>query len=312
MLNTRSSGKSEGGIFFAPKDGGLLVLLASLWGASFLFMRVASAVLCPVVLIDLRVLIADLVLLLVAGVLRHRLRILHQWKAYLLLGALNAAIPFSLIAAAELSLDASWAAILNATTPLFTALVAYGWTHDPLTPRKLGGLALGIVGVAVLVGWNAHPITEHMIRAVGLSLTAALFYGIVGVFASRRFRGETPLTLAVGQQLAAGILLTPVAVFFLPHRLPGPSVIGSVLGLAVLSTSLGYLLYFRLIRQVGPVKTLGVTFLVPVFGVLWGWLFLHESVSIGTFMGLFVILFSVTMVTNIPLKFRRKREPMPD
>ena len=296
----------------APKDGGILVLLASLWGASFLFMRVASPVLGPVLLIDLRVLIAGLVLILVAWVLHHRLRILHQWKAYLLLGALNAAIPFCLIAAAELILDASWAAILNATTPLFTALVAYGWTHDPLTPKKLGGLVLGIVGVAVLVGWNAHPITEHMLLAVGLSLTAALFYGIGGVFASRRFRGETPLTLAIGQQLAAGTLLTPMAAFFLPHRLPRLGVIGSVLGLAVLSTSLGYLLYFRLIRHVGPIKTLGVTFLVPAFGVMWGWLFLHESVSIGTFMGLVVILLSVTMVTNIPLKFQRKREPTPD
>lgn len=128
---------------------------------------------------------------------------LYQWKAYLLLGAFNAAIPFCLIAAAELSLDPSWAAILNAMTPLFTALVAYRWIHDPLTPRKLGGLVLGIVGVAVLVGWNAHQITQHMFLTVGLSLTAALFYGISGVFASQRFRGETPLTLAIGQQLAA-------------------------------------------------------------------------------------------------------------
>ena len=285
----------------APKDGGLLVLLAALWGASFLFMRISSPTLGPVVLIDLRVLIAGLALVLFQGASRHRPRILHRWKAYLLLGALNAALPFCLIATAELYLNASWAAILNATTPLFTALVAYQWTHEPLTARKLGGLMLGIIGVAVLVGWNAHSFNPHKIMAVGLSLTAALCYGIGGVFASRYFPGEMPLTLALGQQLAAGILLTPLAVFFLPHRVPGLGVMGSVLGLALLSTVWGYLLYFRQIRRVGPVKTLSVTFLVPAFGVLWGWLFLHETVSMGTTMGLFVILLSVALVADIPL-----------
>lgn len=295
----------------APKDVTLLMLLASLWGASFLFMRVASPVLGPLVLIDLRVLLAGLDLMLYAAVVRHRLRLLHRWKEYLLLGVVNAAIPFCLIASAELSLDASWAAILNATTPLFTAIIAYRWTKEPLTPKKLGGLALGIVGVAVLVGWNARPSDRPVIMAVGLSLTAALFYGGGGVFATRRFRGERPLTLAIGQQLAAGVVLTPMAVFFLPHRMPGPGVILSVLGLALLSTALGYSLYFRLIRNVGAVKTLAVTFLVPVFGVFWGWLFLHESVSIGTFMGWLMILLSVAMVSGIPIRFHRQRTTLP-
>ncbi len=294
-----------------PKDIGILLLLASLWGASFLFMRVASPVLGPIVLIDLRVLIAGIALILYAVVLRQRPRLLHKWKEYVLLGALNAAIPFCMIAAAELSLDASLAAILNAMTPLFTAIISYVWTRDQFTKRKLAGLVLGIVGVAVLVGWNSHQISGRMIIAVFLSLGAAFFFGIGGVFSSKGFRGEKPLNLAIGQQLAAGIILLPVAIFFIPHRVPQPDVIFSVLGLALLSTSLGYLFYFHLVMNIGAVKTLSVTFLVPVFGVLWGWLFLHESLSIGTLLGLLIILLSVAMGTNIPLKLPRKKATIP-
>lgn len=289
------------------KDLSILVLLASLWGASFLFMRLASPILGPIVLIDLRVLIAAIALVLYATIRRQRPQLLHRWKAYLFLGALNAAIPFCLIAAAELSIDASLASILNAMTPLFTAVISYVWIKDRFTIKKLLGLVLGIVGVVVLVGWHAHPLTGRMLVAVFFSLAAALFYGIGGVFSSRKFKAENPLHLAMGQQLAAGILLLPLAIFFLPQRMPASDVIFSVLGLALLSTSLGYLLYFQLIKNIGPVKTLTVTFLVPVFGVLWGVLFLHESLSIGTFIGLFIILFSAMMVTNVPLPFQRRK-----
>ena len=252
-------------------------------------MRIASPVLGPIVLIDLRVMIAGIALVLYAAVLRQRPPLLHKWKRYLLLGALNAAIPFCLIAAAELSLDASLAAILNAMTPLFTAIISYVWAKDRFTKRKLIGLILGIIGVVVLVGWNPQQMQGRMIISVFLSLGAALFYGIGGVFSLKGFKGEAPVKLAIGQQLAAGIILLPVAIFFLPHRTPGPDVIFAVLGLALFSTSLGYVLYFHLITNVGPVKTLSVTFLVPVFGVLWGWLFLHESLPIGTLLGLIII-----------------------
>ncbi|MCL4496327.1 MAG: DMT family transporter [Firmicutes bacterium] len=292
------------------KDIAVLVLLAALWGGSFLFMRVASPVLGPVVLIDLRVLIAGFTLLLYARALHHRVRLLHKWKEYFLLGSLNAAIPFCLIASAELILPASWAAILNAVTPLFTAIVAYGWVKEPVTKRKLIGLVLGVIGVAVLVGWNSQPVNERVILAVFFSLTAALFYGIGGVYTRVGFPGEKPLDLAIGQQLAAGVILIPLALFFVPHQMPGSAVIWSVIGLALLSTSLAYPLYFRLIRSVGPVKTLEVTFLVPVFGVFWGWLILREAVSAGTFFGLVVILLSVAFVTGAGTKTRVVRQRM--
>ncbi len=287
------------------KDTLTLVLLAAMWGASFLFMRVAVPVLGPLVLIDLRVLIAGLGLLLYALLLRRRPQLLHKWKQYLLLGACNAAIPFCLIAGAELSMNASLAAILNSMTPLFTAIIAYVWIKEPLTGKKIAGLLLGVTGVIVLVSWNAHAGSTGTIGAVLMSLGAAFFYGIGGIYSSRQFKGEQPLNLAIGQQLAAGLLLLPIALFYLPSQLPSVSVVWSVLALALLSTSLGYLLYFRLIINVGAVKTLSVTFLVPVFGIVWGWMFLEEPLSLGMLVGLVIILLGVVLVTGIKLRSRR-------
>ena len=132
-------------------------------------------------------------------------------------------------------------------------------------------------------------------------------YSIGGVYTARRFSGGSPLTLASGQQLAAGILLAPLTLMFLPHRWPGSDAWAAVVGLAVLSTAVGYALYFRLIRHIGPVKTLGVTFLVPVFGTLWGWWFLDEHVSGMAGVGLLMILVSVALVSNLPLGNRHSR-----
>lgn len=282
------------------KDGMMLLVLASLWGASFLFMRIGSPALGPVVLIELRVLLAGLTLLVFAAVTRHRIHILHKWWQYLVLGAANAAVPFTLIAYAELRLAPGLAAVLNATTPLFTMLVAWLWVRDPFTPRKLLGMAIGIMGVGILVGWkdgSGLPISALW------SLLAAACYGAAGVFASRAFRGEKPLDMAIGQQLGAALLWLPLSLSMLPRTMPAPAVICSVLGLAVLCTAVAYLLYFSLIHTVGPVKTLLVTFLVPIFGVIWGALFLGEPITVRLLGGLAVILSSIALVVNL----RRER-----
>jgi drug/metabolite transporter (DMT)-like permease len=282
-----------------PKDLSILFLLAAIWGASYLFIRIAAPVLGPAVLIDARVLMAGGVLLLYAAAIRHRPGFRSRWKRYLILGAVNAAIPFTLIATSELYLTASLAAILNATTPLFTAVVAALWLKDQLTIPKIAGIAIGLAGVAVLVGWSPLPLTGKVLLAVGLSLLAALCYGIGGVYATRAFRGTPSLTLAIGQQLAAGLLLIPFAAAQAPvARLSLAA--GLALGaLALLSTSVAYLLYFHLIAAVGPTKTLSVTFLIPVFGLLWGALFLGEPVGAGTLIGMAIILASITLVTGV-------------
>ena len=288
------------------KDAVMLFSLASLWGASFLFMRIGAPVLGPLVLIEMRVLVAGVALLLYAAASRQRVKILHKWKHYLILGAVNAAIPFSLIATAELHLSAALAAILNATTPLFTAFVAWAWSKEPFTLKKVSGLVLGIIGVAILVGWDSNGNGAHIMLSAAFSLIAASFYALAGVFSSKYFKGERSMDMAIGQQVAAALLLIPFAASTLPHHVPSAEVVFSVLGLAVLCTALGYLLYFALIQNVGPVKTLSVTFLIPIFGILWGALFLGESVTVGVIVGLMVILVSVALVANVPLKLRRK------
>lgn len=276
----------------------MLAALAAIWGSSFLFIRIGARAIGPAALVELRVLLAALALGLFAAVSRRPIRILHMWWQYLVLGATNAAIPFMLIASAELRLDAGFAAILNATTPLFTALVAWAWVKEPFTPGKLAGVLLGVAGVGILVGVGSGGRGPGLWLPASLSLLAALSYGVAGVFASRHFHGESPLDMAIGQQLAASLLALPMSLTALPRTWPGGTVLFSVLMLAIVCTAFGYLLYFALIHSVGALRTATVTFLVPAFAVVWGALFLAEAVSLRMVLGLIVILSSIALVAR--------------
>ena len=288
------------------RDLGALLLLGALWGASFLFIEIAVPALGPVLLVDLRVLLAAGALVLCAVAVGSLPALRARWKEFLFLGGLNAAAPFTLIATSQLNLTASLAAILNSTTPLFGAVVAAVWIGEALTVRKAVGLLLGVAGVAVLVGLDPVPLSGVVLLAVGASLLAALCYALGGVYVKRTFSGVSPLGMGIGQQAGAAVILLPPAVATLPGELPSLAVVLSVLGLALLSTAVAYLLYFRLITSVGPTKTLTVTFLVPVFGVLFGVVLLAEPVSVGTFVGMGTILSSVGLVTGV--RFRSAKE----
>lgn len=277
-----------------------LLCLGALWGGSFLAIRVAAPEFGPFALIDLRVLVAAAVLLLVAGFSRQRLTSWSRWRDFLLLGAVNAAAPFTLIAFAELRLTASLAAILNATTPLFAALIAAIWLRDVLTPRKIGGLLLGLAGVAIVVGLSSLPQDGATFLAAGASLLAALSYALGGVMVKARFSGTPTLTLAVGQQLGAGIVLLPFAATHLPSAAPSAAAVLAMLFLAIGGTALGFLLYFYLLARTGPSNTLSVTLLAPVFGVLWSALFLAEPIGISTLFGLAIVLAGVLLAASRP------------
>ncbi len=280
------------------RDLGALFILRALWGGSYLFIAVAVPALGPALLMDLRVLLAAAALLLYAVAVGRLPPLRARWRQFLVLGGLNAAAPFTLIATSQLNLTASLAAILNSTTPLFTAMVAAAWMGEPLTTGKVAGLFLGIAGVAVLVGLNPVPLSGAVLLSVGASLLAALCYGVGGVYAKRTFAGVPNLSLGIGQQAGAAAILLPFAAASLPGEPPSLVVILCVLALALLSTAVAYLLYFRLITSVGPTKTLTVTFLVPVFGVLFGVLLLDEPVGVGTFVGMGIIISSVALVTG--------------
>lgn len=281
----------------------LLNLLAALWGGSFLFMRVAAPVLGPSLLIELRVLLAGFFLLVYTYAIRQAPDFRKKWPRYILLGAINAGLPFTLIASSELHLSASVSSILNATTPLFAVIIARLWLKEKFTFKKIAGIFLGIAGVSVLVGGFHGGGSSLLILSVLFSLLAALCYGIGGVYAKSHFAGEPALTLGIGQQLGAALVLLP---FSLPdsghlQALASPVLLFSVLALAILCTSIGYLIYFYLIRQVGPTQTLSVTLLVSVYGVIWGALFLREHLSLSTFAGMLIILSSMVLITGIKI-----------
>jgi drug/metabolite transporter (DMT)-like permease len=281
------------------RDLGALLLLSALWGASFIFIRVAVPALGPFVLVELRVGLAAVALALCAAFLGRLPKLRVRWKQFALLGMVNVAIPFSLISTAEINLTASLAAILNSTTVMFTAVVAAVWMGDALTARKVVGVVLGIVGVTVLVGWDPIVMNWFVVLSVGAMLAASLAYALGSVYAKRTFAGSPPLAIAIGQLTAAATLMLPLAAVSVPDERPSTIVVLSILGLALPSTALAYMLYFRLIENVGPTSTSTVTLLVPLFGLLFGVVLLDEPVGLGTLAGLVLILSSVTLITGL-------------
>lgn len=277
-----------------------LLLLGAVWGASFLFIGVAVAALGPFPLMFLRVGLASLVLLAIIALRRERaaLDVRGRWRQYLLVGLLNSAIPFSLIAYAELRIPVSLSAILNATTPLFTALIAALWGGEPLTRRRLAGVALGVVGVAVLMGGGAFGVGQ--IVGILAMLLASCFYGAGTVYAARRIRGLPPVFASLAQLLGASAALAIPAALSLPHTPPSPEALAALAALVLLSTVGGYQIYFFLLREIGPTSTSSVTFIVPLFGCLWGALLRHDTLGANVLVGMLVIFASVALVLRAP------------
>lgn len=279
-----------------PKDLFLLVILAAIWGSSYLFIRIAAPVMGSIFSMGLRVFLAAAALLIYGLTARQMPDFkTYRWR-FLLLGALNNAIPFVLIANSVSELNASIASTLNSTTPLFTAVVAVLWAGERFTARKVAGLVLGVIGVAVLMGWNSIPLSGRVILAGGEALLAALAYGLAAVYVRTQFKGVSPLHTSIGQLSGSTVLLAPLAAFNLPPAVPQIGPLAAVVVLALVCTVLAYLLYFRLITSAGATKATSVTFLIPLFSVLWGVLFLNEPLSAGLIGGLVVILVSVWLV----------------
>jgi len=277
---------------------GALLTVAAVWGAAFLFIRIAAPVLGPVALIDARMGLAGLLLLAYAAS-RHQAPRRDSYRRFLVLGALWAA-PFVLIAVAELHLTASLASVLNATTPMFTAVLAIGALGERLTRRKVLGLMAGVAGVVLVVGWSPLTLSDTVLLSASASLLAALLYALGGIYSARAFPGVPGLTVAAGQQLAGGALLLPLLILTPPAGPPTLKVSLAVIGLVVLSTALGFVLFFRLLAQIGPTSALTTTYLVPVFGIIWGAILLSEPVGWSLLGGLVVILASIGLVAGVP------------
>ncbi|MEN9568762.1 MAG: hypothetical protein RLZZ69_3960 [Cyanobacteriota bacterium] len=270
-----------------------LLFLAALWGGSFLFMRIAAPVLGPVWLIEMRVLLAGLALL----PLFIRLNLWHEARQKLtpLFIVINSALPFLLLAFASVFLPAGFTSILNATSPLFGALVAAVWLREKLTLSIMSGLVLGFTGVTVLVGMKTLETTASSSISIAAGLIAALLYAIAAPYSKLHLSGVAPLAIATISQLGAAIFLLPLLPFTVPQITPSSIILLSVLVLALFSTAIAYILYFRLIQNIGSTKALTVTYLIPVFAMLWGKLLLQEPITISMVLGCSLILFGTAI-----------------
>ncbi|MEM1242687.1 MAG: DMT family transporter [Cyanobacteria bacterium P01_H01_bin.26] len=281
-----------------------LLLLAALWGGSFLFMRIAAPVLGPVWLIELRVLLAGLVLLPVLLKLGLMAELRRNLVTLLIVGCLNSAIPFLLLAFASVSLPAGFTSILNGTAPLFGTVVAAVWLHEKLTPARMVGFVLGFMGVVILVGWKAIAAIPGFLIAVVAGLSAALTYAIAAPYIKQNLGGVPSLVVTTGSQLGAALVITPALPFTIPQRAPSAGVAISVLALAVLSTAFAYILYFRLIQNVGSTKALTVTYLIPIFAMVWGAIVLQEAITPSMLLGCGLVLLG-TAIANDLLSLKR-------
>jgi drug/metabolite transporter (DMT)-like permease len=273
-----------------------LVALAVVWGLAFVFIRVAVPPLGPVALTVIRTLLAGCALLLVAHAVGIRLGWRTRWRRFLAFGILNSAIPFMLISAAEKAMTAAFTAILVATAPLFGALIAAVWAGEPLTARRVGGLLAGVAGVSLLVGWNPAGTELPPAWSIAATLAAAALFGVAANYTRLKIRDIPPLATAAGSQLCAGTLLLPLVAAVPPAAMPAPVAWASAAALALLSSALAFVLYFRLIANVGPVKTLTVNFLSPLFGVTGGVVLLGEPVTANMVAGTAVILAGTALV----------------
>ena len=284
-----------------PRHFATLLLLAAIWGAAFLFLRIAAPVLGPAVLSVTRMLIAAIFLTGVAWALGKGRPQRKDWRHYLILGGLSSALPFLLFGYAATRLPASMLAILNSTAPFWGALIAAWLTRSLPSGRKLMGLLLGVSGVGLLIGFDPSVIHAGTGLAIASALLAALSYAVATHYMKTE-RGIEPYTNAQGNAWAATVLLAPTVFAFPAPGTPSALVLGATLTLGILCSGVAYLMYFRLIAQIGAASSLTVAFLIPMFGVLWGTLLLDEAIGWHTLLGMTSILVGTALVTGLSLR----------
>lgn len=280
------------------KDLIALLLLAAIWGGSFIFMRVATPEFGIVGLVAVRTLLATLVLLPFLLAIRGLGDVVRYWWPIALVGLANTAVPFMLFNYSSLHLEAGVNAILNATAPMFGAMVAWLWLGDKLTKSAISGLFIGFVGVAVI---SQHKLGEGSISFLPIltALLATLGYGFAASMMKKWLHSVRPLVVATGSQAFATVMLAPFALATLPETMPSQIAWLNTIALAIGGTGIAYILYFKLIADVGPAKAITVAYLVPLFGLLWGVLFLQEHISLQTLIGGGLILLGVAMTTGV-------------
>ena len=279
------------------------ILLAAIWGSSFMFMRFGALEFGAVPIAGMRVAIAALFLAPLLLLRGHGPALRQHWKLTFSVGVLNSAIPFVCFSYALQSISTGLSAIINATVPMFGAVIAWAWLKDRPTGSRSLGLLIGFAGVAMLA-WDkasfrpdANGVTTGW--AVLAVLLACLCYGISASIAKRYMGGLPSLVSATGSQIGATLALAPLSVMYWPAQTPGLHAWGAAIMLGVVCTGVAYVLYFRLIERAGPAKALSVTFAIPVFAVLYGVVLLGEHVTLWMLLCAAVIALGTALSTGL-------------
>jgi drug/metabolite transporter (DMT)-like permease len=286
--------------------------LSALWGSSFVLLRIASPALGPVVLATLRLGLAALTLMVLMAALRHHWPRAH-WKEVLWLGILTAALPFLFFSYAALHLPAGYVALLNSTAVLFATLSSAWFKEDTLTWRKLAGCAAGFVGVALIVQLGPVDPTPTVLLAALAGIAGAGCYGVATPLMKQATTRMQPLAISASIHLAATVVMLPGAAWALPEARFTLPALSAVLVLGVITSGLAYWVHLRILRHVPPVAAISPAFMIPLFGVTWGHLFLGEALGSGIYLGGAFVLLATALVTGFnPLRrFWAAQPPVP-
>ena len=275
-----------------------LVALGAIWGASFLFMRIAAPSLGPFATAFARLALGGLALLAWFRWTGFEVDFRRHWKPFLAIGVLNSALPYVLYSFAAMHAPVPVLAITNATTPMFSLAFGALLAGERVSPGRLLGLALGVAGVALIVGPQMHGAGPLFPWAIAASLLACCSYGLTGVTAQRFSKSVPSNAIAAGSQLMAALLIVPLLPTLPPTGPWTPAVIVCTLALGLLASAVALVLYFRLVADCGATRALSVTYLVPLFGVLWGWLVLDETLPADALLGGVLVLAGTALVTR--------------
>ena len=276
-----------------------LVIMSAIWGSSFLFLRIAAPEFGPFLLIQMRVLTAVIVMLPICVAFGKWGELAANWRVIFMVSLTNMTIPFCLFAFAALSMGSGLLSIMNATVPFFTALIGFAVFEQRLSLLSLLGMAVGFTGVIVLVfDPDAIDIAEGGLLAVCAALCACFLYGMAINLVSRKLIAVSGLAITSGSLLFSSVLLVPFSIQSLPETMPSASVWAAVTALGIGCTGLAYLMFYRLIARIGSEQTIMTAYLIPLFSLMWGHLFLSESITSFTVLGCLLVLLGVGMTTG--------------
>ena len=276
--------------------------LASIWGASFLFMRIIAPVLGALWTAEIRVGLAGLALVVWMLVSRQPIHFKQHWKSFLILGAISTALPAVFYAYAAMHIPAGYSAIMNATSPLWGAVMAAMFLGESFTLRKMAGMLVGVLGVAMLVRLGPVEWSTELLLALLACSAATICYALAGVYTKKLSVNVNPVLMATASQVGGAIFLLPSLPFSPIPGMVTSTVLLAAAALALLCSAIAYLLYFRLIHDIGPTKALTVTFLIPLFALLWGYIFLHEAITFNTMIGCGGVVLATWLVAFSPKK----------